>query len=414
VYKTEIELTGHLIDTQLLSRVIDEITDLGGEFEVLDTTIGKTRDDVSWARLEVRASSCDKLDRIVKAAVALGAVTVDAEEVKLGEVKKDGVCPEGFYSSTNLETFVNVGGTWVEVENIEMDCAVVVDPVAKRARCCPIGSVRAGEMVILGSGGVRVASAPASDEDSGEFSFMGSDVSSERQKFLVLRELAEEMKRIRARGGKILVVAGPAVIHTGAAKHLSKLIDAGYVNVFFAGNAVAVHDVEAAFFGTSLGVNLNDGTAAPAGHMHHLMAINRIRDHGGLRQAVEAGALTSGVMYSLIKNDVPYVLAGSIRDDGPLPDVITDTVKAQEAMRSHLPGVELAVMIATMLHSIATGNLLPARVRTICVDINPATVTKLADRGSHQAIGIVSDVEWFLKELASLLVGEAVGQVAGA
>lgn len=405
MYSTDIELTGHLIDTQLLSRVIDGITESGGEFEIKESQIGRTHDDVSWARIAVSAQTCENLDRIIRKVVGLGAVAVDADEVGLAVVAKDGVCPDGFYSSTNMETLVNLGGEWIPVDNIEMDCAIVVDPVAKKARCCPVGCVRKGEMAVIGSGGVRVEAMNKVADDEG-FSFMGSDVSSERQKALVVNEIAREMREIRSRGGKILMVAGPAVIHTGAGKYVARLVRAGYINVFFAGNAVAVHDVESVLHGTSLGVYLADGTSAPLGHMHHLLAINRIRDLGGLRQAVEKGVLTEGVMHALITNDVPFVLAGSIRDDGPLPDVITDSVQAQDAMRRSLPGVEMALMISTMLHAIATGNLLPARVKTICVDINPATVTKLADRGSHQTIGIVSDVEWFLKELSSLLVEE--------
>lgn len=406
MYRAEIELTGHLIDTQLLSRVIDAITNLGGEFEVKDTEIGKNRDDVSWASITVRAASCSELDRIVKAAVALGAVCVGSEEVSLAKIKKDGVCPEDFYCSTNIDTFVSVGGSWVKVEPMEMDCAIVVDLSSKRARCCPIADVKTGETVVVGSSGLRVALASIKEEDGEAFSFMGSDVSSERQKGLLVHKVADEMRKIRADGGKILVVAGPAVIHTGAGKYLSQLIDAGYVNVFFAGNAVAVHDVESVLYGTSLGVYLRDGSAAPAGHRHHLLAINRIRELGGLTQAVKAGVLKEGVMCSLVRNGVPFVLAGSIRDDGPLPEVITDSTAAQNAMRQCIPGVEMALMICTMLHSIATGNLLPARVKTICVDINPATVTKLVDRGSHQAVGIVSDAEWFLKDLAMMLTGE--------
>lgn len=406
MYSAEIELTGHLIDTQLLSRVIDVITNLGGEFEVRDTEIGKNRDDVSWASLVVRADSCEGLDRIVREAVALGAVCVGSEEVRLAKVKKDGVCPEDFYCSTNIDTFVNVGGSWVKVDPMEMDCAIVVDLASKSARCTPIADVKVGDAVVIGCTGLRVAQAAEKEEEAEAFSFMGSDVSSERQKSLLVQRVADEMRKIKAEGGKILVVAGPAVIHTGAGQYLSQLIDAGYVNVFFAGNAVAVHDVESVLFGTSLGVYLRDGSAAPSGHRHHLLAINRIRELGGLKPAVEAGVLKEGVMYSLVKNNVPFVLAGSIRDDGPLPEVITDTVAAQNAMRQSILGVEMALMICTMLHSIATGNLLPARVKTICVDINPATVTKLVDRGSHQAVGIVSDAEWFLKDLAMMLTGE--------
>ncbi len=406
MYRAEIELTGHLIDTQLLSRVIDAITDSGGEFEVKETEIGRNPDDVSWVSIAVQAASCAELDRIIKAAVALGAVCVGSDEVKLAKIVKDGVCPEDFYTSTNIDTFVNIGGSWVKVDDIEMDCAIVVDLSSKKARCCPISNVKTGEHVVVGNTGLRVALMAVKEEDDEVFSFMGSDVSSERQKGLLVQKVADEMRKIRAEGGKILVVAGPAVIHTGAGKYLSALIDAGYVNVLFAGNAVAVHDAESVLYGTSLGVYLRDGCAAPGGHRHHLLAINRIREHGGLKQAVEAGVLREGVMCSVVKNGVPFVLAGSIRDDGPLPDVITDSVEAQDAMRQLIPGVEMALMISTMLHAIATGNLLPARVKTICVDINPATVTKLVDRGSHQAVGIVSDAEWFLKDLAAMLTSQ--------
>jgi len=404
VYTADIELSGHLIDTMLLSRVIDAIAEMDAEFSLRETKIGRTADDTSYARIEIGAPTCEQLDEVIDRVKELGANPIDGQPVTLATVVKDGVCPDGFYSSTNIETYVNVAGKWVPVDDIEMDCAVVVDPVGFRARCCPVGALASGEQVIIGHKGVRVAAMDRVAEEQG-FSFMGSDVSSERQKSLMVEEIAREIRAVRERNGKVLVVAGPAVIHTGAGKHLAALIDAGYVNVFFAGNAVAVHDVESALHGTSLGVYLKDGTSAPMGHMHHLLAINKIRDLGGLRQAVDAGVLKEGVMHALVKNNVPFVLAGSIRDDGPLPDVITDSVAAQEAMRRGIKGVEIALMMSTMLHSIATGNLLPARVKTICVDINPATVTKLADRGSHQAVGIVSDVEWFLKELRSYLIG---------
>lgn len=402
MYTTDIELSGHLIDTMLLSRVIDAIAEMDAEFTLRETRIGRAATDTSYARIEIAAATCERLDEVIDRVKQLGAMPINGQPVTLATVVKDGVCPDGFYSSTNIETHVHVGGKWVAVDDIEMDCAVVVDPAKTTARCCPVGMLRRGEQVIIGSAGVRVAAMDKAAEEEG-FSFMGSDVSSERQKSLMVEEIAREIRGARARGGKILVVAGPAVIHTGAGKHLAALINAGYVNVFFAGNAVAVHDVESALHGTSLGVYLKDGTSAPMGHMHHLLAINKIRDLGGLRQAVEAGVLKEGVMHALVVNNVPFVLAGSIRDDGPLPDVITDSVLAQDAMRKNLKGVEVALMMSTMLHSIATGNLLPARVRTICVDINPATVTKLADRGSHQTVGIVSDVEWFLKELRSHL-----------
>jgi len=402
VYTARISISGHLIDSGLLSRLLDAVSDLGGKFEIVETQFGRMKEEESCATIEVGADTCEELDKILDKAKELGATVFDGEPVQLAVVEQDGVCPDEFYTSTNIETYVNIDGHWVPVDDIEMDCAIVVDAQKPAARCCPLAAVSRGEYVVVGSSGIRVASM-ASAKETEVFSFMGSDVSSERPKALVVEQIAREMKEVRARGGKILVVAGPAVIHTGAGPHLARLIDAGYVNVLYAGNAVATHDVEWALLGTSLGVYLKDGTSAPMGHTHHLRAINTIRKAGGLRPAVEKGILTKGVMYSLVTNDVPYILAGSIRDDGPLPDVITDSVKAQDAMRKNLKGVEIALMLSTMLHAIATGNLLPARVKTVCVDINPATVTKLADRGTFQAIGIVSDVEWFLKELAGHL-----------
>ena len=403
MYMTEVELSGQNVDAVLLSRIIEAIAKMDAEFDLRETRIGRTADDASYARIEVEAPTCERLDEVIDKLKELGAVSINGQTVTLATVTKDGVSPDGFYSSTNIDTYVNVNGKWVPVDDIEMDCVVVVDPASSKARCCPIASLSKGDQVVIGHGGVQVALMDRAAEER-DFSFMGSDVSSERQKSLMVREIAREIQAVCERNGKVLVVAGPAVIHTGAGKHLAALIDAGYVNVFFAGNAVAVHDAESALLGTSLGVCLKDGTSAPEGHMHHMLAINRIRGLGGLRQAVDAGILKKGVMHALVKNNVPFVLAGSIRDDGPLPDVITDSVEAQEAMRQGIKGVEIVLMLSTMLHSIATGNLLPARVKTICIDINPATVTKLADRGSHQSIGIVSDVEWFLKELRSYLI----------
>lgn len=401
-----IELSGHIIDSRILPRVMDAIMDLGGDFHIEEIRVGRTKLDTSYARIEIKAPTPQALDAIVEEVQGLGATVVDQDEVTLEAAEQDGVFPEGFHSTTNLDTFVRVAASWIPVRDIEMDCGIVVDRscTPPTARCVPIHRVKKGDLVVIGRTGVRVV--PLERPRHREvFSFMGSPVSSERPKALVVEEIARTMRDVRARGKKILAVAGPAVIHTGAGKHLRALIEAGYVNVLFAGNAVAVHDVESALYGTSLGVYLENGAAASEGHAHHLRAINTIRRLGGLRAAVEAGVLRKGVMHACITHGVDYVLAGSIRDDGPLPDVITDTVKAQDEMRLKIKDVELALMLATMLHSIATGNLLPSRVKTVCVDINPATVTKLADRGSLQAVGIVSDVEWFLKELVGRLVG---------
>ncbi len=399
-----IELAGHIIDSRILPRVMDAIMDLGGDFRIDEIRVGRTKVDTSYARIEIKAPTQGALDSIVEQVRDLGAAVLEQTEAILEAAEQDGVFPEGFYSTTNLETFVRVAGSWVPVQDVEMDCGVIVDPsiTPPTARCVPVHRVRRGDLFVTGRTGVRVV--PLERARHREvFSFMGSPVSSERPKALVVEEIARTMRDVRSRGKKILAVVGPAVIHTGAGRHLCALIESGYVNVLFAGNAVATHDVESALYGTSLGVYLENGAAASEGHAHHLRAINTVRRLGGFRGAIEAGVLKRGVMHACITHGVDYVLAGSIRDDGPLPDVITDTVMAQDEMRLRTKDVELAIMLATMLHSIAAGNLLPGRVKTVCVDINPATVTKLADRGSLQAVGIVSDVEWFLKELVGYL-----------
>ncbi len=401
MYTTDILIPEQLMDTMLLSRIIDKVMKMDGKFNLDETKMDSSDGDRDYTKIKIGAPTCEQLDEILKELKEFGASSTDDQPATLSPVTKDGVSPEGFYSSTNIDTYINVDGKWIPVEDIEMDCTIVVDTVNIKARCCPIASLLKGEHVVTGNRGIRVATMGGVAGDEQGFSFMGSDVSSERQKSLMIKKIAEEIKDVRKGEGNILIVAGPAVVHTGAGKHLEALINAGYVDAFLTGNAVAVHDVEAALLGTSLGINIKDGTPAPMGHTHHLIAINEIRKYGSLHRAVEVGILKKGIMHALITNNVPFVLAGSIRDDGPLPDTITDSVEAQEAMRKSIKGTKIVLMLSTMLHSIATGNLLPARVKTVCVDINPATVTKLTDRGSHQAVGIVSDVEWFLKELSS-------------
>jgi lysine-ketoglutarate reductase/saccharopine dehydrogenase-like protein (TIGR00300 family) len=376
--------------------------DLGGNFTIEELTVGQHKTDTSLCRMEVVATSAAQLDRIVRRARALGATAEAEERARLEKVTSDGVFPEGFYSTSNLPTEVLLGERWVQVEQIEMDCAIAVDAKAERARCIPFQGAKPGMEVVVGYKGVRVTPLERSRQTE-IFSFMGSEVSAEKPKKVLIGGIASEMRSIRESGGRILVVAGPAVVHTGAGPYLSRLIELGFVQVLFAGNALAVHDVESALFGTALGINIESGVAMEHGHEHHMRAINRVRAAGGLRQMVESGQLTTGVMKSAIDHGVDIVLAGSVRDDGPLPDVITDMIEAQQRMRAALSGVRMALMLSTMLHSIATGNMLPAGVRTVCVDINPAVVTKLADRGSWQSIGLVTDVESFLRELALVI-----------
>jgi lysine-ketoglutarate reductase/saccharopine dehydrogenase-like protein (TIGR00300 family) len=401
-------LSGHIIDSMMLPQIMDLVMDLGGNFNIEELKVGQHKTDTSICRMEIVASSAEQLDSIVRRARALGAHAESEEPAQVEKVATEGVFPEGFYSTSNLPTEVLIGSRWVAVENIEMDCAIAIDAKAGRAWTIVFQGAKRGMEVVVGYKGVRVTPLERSRHTE-IFSFMGSEVSAEKPKKVLIGGIAKEMQEIRKSGGRIAVVAGPAVVHTGAGRYLSRLIELGFVQVLFAGNALAVHDVESALFGTALGINIESGVPMEHGHEHHMRAINRVRAAGGLREMVSSGQLTSGVMKSAIDHQVEIVLAGSVRDDGPLPDVISDMIEAQQRMRAALADVRMALMLSTMLHSIATGNMLPAGVRTVCVDINPAVVTKLADRGSWQSIGLVTDVESFLRELALVIETGAHG-----
>ena len=398
----DIKLEGHIIDSLLLPRVLDDILERGGEYRILRFRMGRERNDHSSALLRVSAPSEQQLDTILRAIQKHGAEIVEQGDVVLEPAPADGVFPEDFYSTTNLETYIRLDGRWIPVQWPEMDCGILVDKASGTAKTVPLIQVRAGDPIAVGAHGIRAVPL-GRDRASRAFEFMGSAVSSEKPKRLVVAKVARLMREVRGEGKKIVAVLGPAVIHTGAAPAFTRLVSGGWIDVVFGGNAVAVHDIESVFFGTSLGINLTEGEPVEGGHEHHLRAINRIRRCGGIRQAVEQGVLTSGLFHEIASRGIPYVLAGSIRDDGPLPDVITDSVEAQQAMREHVRGAGLCLMLCTMLHSIAAGNLLPASVATVCVDINPAVATKLSDRGSFQTIGIVTDVGLFLDELVSKL-----------
>jgi lysine-ketoglutarate reductase/saccharopine dehydrogenase-like protein (TIGR00300 family) len=399
----QIELRGHIIDSLLLPKVLDEILTRGGNFTIREIQVGKQRDDASYARIEVYGPSPEVVDDIVRHVRQQGAEVVEQESVRLVEAPADGVFPPDFYVTTNQKTFVHYRGQWLEVRPVTMDCAIAVDEQRLQAEAVKFAQVQKGRLIAVGHHGIRVAPRERPGERRSVFEFMGSSVSSEKPKSAIVREVAAEMRRARESGGRILVVAGPAIVHTGAGEHFEKLIAQGYVNRLFAGNALAVHDIENALFGTSLGVYLERGSLAEKGHENHMRAINAIRGAGGIAAAVAGGILRRGIFYQCVKHNVDFVLAGSIRDDGPLPEVITDTLAAQKLMRARLEGVTMVLMMCTMLHSIAVGNLLPAHVKTICVDINPAVVTKLSDRGTFQAVGLVTDIEPFLRELTEFL-----------
>jgi lysine-ketoglutarate reductase/saccharopine dehydrogenase-like protein (TIGR00300 family) len=396
-----VEITGHLMDTGLLSRVLDDIRGYGGDYTLDKFDLGYDKDDPSTVRMTVGAEDEESLQRLLMRIQTKGANLVDPGTPEISEVTRDGVFPDGFYSTTNLPTSVRLGGRWVAVQNPEMDCGLLVEgaPESYSVRTIPMSDVRAGMKIITSAQGVRVTP-PLVEKVEDAFGFMDSEVSSEKPQRVLVKQVADGMREAKANGLKVLWVGGPGIVHTGAAPAMVALVEAGFVDVLFAGNALATHDIESSLYGTSLGVDLARGRGVEHGHEHHIRAINTIRKAGSIAAAVEQGVLTSGVMHALVKNGKKFVLVGSVRDDGPLPDVYTDVLEGQRAMRAELPGVGYCLMAATMLHSVATGNILPASIPLTCVDINPATVTKLADRGSSQARGIVTDVGLFVEHLA--------------
>lgn len=397
-----ITVSGHIIDSLILPKVLDEIMDLNGTFEILEINIGKRKTDPSKARLRLYTKTQHQLEIILKKLSRLGAISENLKDIRLMHAPKNGVFPQGFYSTTNLPTQVRYRGRWKKVVGIEMDCGISVSPTTGISRCLPMVKIKKGDWIVCGSEGVKVTPLERVRKAQA-FQFMGSAISSEKPKGQLIRRLAKQMRALKEDDLKILLVLGPAVIHTGGGPYVERMIRSGLVDILFAGNGFATHDIESSLMGTSLGIRLDRGLAVKDGHDHHMRAINTIRGLGGIKQAVRRGILTKGVMHACVEHKIPYVLAGSIRDDGPLPDVITDTIEAQQAMRKHIKGVGLALMVATTLHAIATGNMLPASVKTICVDINPAVVTKLSDRGTFQGIGIVSDTESFFRELIRAL-----------
>ncbi|MEM8680389.1 MAG: TIGR00300 family protein, partial [Planctomycetota bacterium] len=360
----EIEIRGHIIDSLILPRILDDITTVGASFNIKEIEIGQGKHDPSHAILEVIADSQEQLDDILGQVSDHGAVPTAKEDCHLVEADIVGAFPEGFYATTNQVTQVRVGGDWVDVDQQEMDCGIVVDPSTKTARCIPMTDVQRGMQVIVGHRGIRVFPLEKAREKQ-SFEFMNSSVSTEKPKGIATRSVAADFFNAKRSGKKTAIVGGPAIVHTGSVDHVSWLIREGYVNLLLAGNALATHDIERSMFGTSLGVDLTEGNSVEAGHEHHLRAINRVRRAGSIKAAVEQGQIESGIMYEVVTNDIPMLLAGSIRDDGPLPEVVTDALSAQRQMRELLRGVDFCLMIATTLHSVAVGNLLPASVKVV-------------------------------------------------
>lgn len=417
-----VDLEGHLIDSLVLAKVLDIVVSSGAEYRVVTFDLGRSGRDPSQVTLEVTHPDAEQLDGLLAELTVHGANRRLEGDARLEPAPAAGVLPAGFYATTNLPTQVRLAGTWQAVPNPEMDCALVVTSGEdfSEVRTVPMHRVAAGAAVVCGDAGVRTEVTGATHSDR-PFAFMTSAASSEKPQGHLVELVAERMRQARELGEKILVVPGPAVVHTGGSTHLARLVAAGFVDVVFTGNGFATHDLESSVFGTSLGVAVPTARGhRPHGHQahrrgegehsNHLRLINEIRRRGSIAAAVAEGYVAGGVMHACVVAGVPYVLGGSLRDDGPLPDVITDVVEAADAMRGHVAGVGVCLMLASTLHAIATGNLLAAGVSTFCVDINPAVVTKLTDRGTHQAMGIVNDAGLFLERLARELCGEEGGR----
>jgi arginine dihydrolase len=399
-YAEIVEAEGHLVDSQILSRVMDRVIECGAVYEVLDFRLGRTNDQFSQLRLRVIAPSEQILKKTLEELIELGCHPAHVSNAKVEPAPHDRVAPADFYSTTNHHTHVRIDGAWIEVAEQRMDAVIIVKDGL--AACRKLRDVKEGELVVCGTQGIRIQP-EFKERDRLGFAFMANEISSERRAATVVRKIAEMMQQIKAEGGRIVFVAGPVVIHTGGSQAFCEIIRRGYVDALLAGNAIAVHDIEHVLFGTSLGVDLENGIPIEEGHKNHMRAINAINRYGSIKGAVEAGVLRSGVMYECVKHNVPFVLAGSIRDDGPLPDTEMDLLKAQEQYASALVDAKLVICLSSMLHSIGVGNMLPSWVRVVCVDINPAVVTKLSDRGSQQTVGVVTDVGTFLNLLAQQL-----------
>jgi lysine-ketoglutarate reductase/saccharopine dehydrogenase-like protein (TIGR00300 family) len=402
----EVELQGHIIDSGMMQACFGIVMDLGGSFEVEEFEVGRSETAESYARMRVIADSEGELRSIVHELHQNGANLSDPVDATIEPAPDDRVVPPNFYSTTNHPTEIRFEGRWLAVERIEMDCAVVIDPEADRAVTKVLNAIEEGDLIVTGEAGIRVSPPERPRDREGAFGFMQGGVSSERPSQSTIAGVADAIAETKREGGSVLVVPGPALIHSGAQDDLARLVSEGYVDALSAGNGFAVHDLERDLYGTSLGVDTETLDHPRKGHKHHIYAISEIIRAGGITEAVAAGLVESGVMYQCVANDVPYVLAGSIRDDGPLPDTITDAIEAQAAIREQAYEADLVLMLSTLLHSVAVGNCLSSSTRVICVDIDPATVTQLLDRGSAQAVGMVTDIGTFVPMLAEELLDE--------
>lgn len=395
-----VEAVGHLIDSGNFQSILTTVVEHGSEYEIVRFDVGRKNEEGSHLVLKLTSDTGDRLQGLLARLSVFGCFVKDTPETQWREADMDGAAPEDFYSTTNHRTSVFRGGRWVAAGDQRMDAALILD--GERVVCRKLRDLRRGDLVACGMQGIRV-SPDVQSRDKPSFGFMSNEVSSERRVETAVARVADMMTRTKQAGGRIAFVAGPVVVHTGGAQYFCELIRLGYVNALLSGNALAVHDVEVALSGTSLGIDLGSGHPVEHGHRNHMRAINAVWRAGGIARAVESGVLTSGIMHACHTHGVPYILAGSIRDDGPLPETLMDLVAAQDAYSQALKDVDVVVMLSSMLHSIGVGNMLPSWVKVICVDINPAVVTKLSDRGSSQTVGVVTDVGLFLHQLAERL-----------
>ena len=395
-----VEAEGHLIDSGNFQAILTTVVEHGSEYEILRFDVGRNNAQGSHLTLQLTSDSDARLQDLLSRLSVFGCFVKGSPDVLLRPADMDGAAPVDFYSTTNHRTAVVLNGEWIDVDHQRMDAALVVKDGT--VSCRKLREIRKGDQIVCGMQGIRVTP-DVQQRDKPSFGFMSNEVSSERRVETSVKRVAGMMRRVKAEGGKIAFVAGPVMVHTGGSEYFCRLIELGYVDVLLSGNAIAVHDIEVALSGTSLGIDLSSGHPVEHGHRNHMRAINAVRRAGGIGKAVETGVLTSGIMHACHTHGVKYILAGSIRDDGPLPETIMDLITAQDAYGKALEGVEVVVMLSSMLHSIGVGNMLPSWVKVICVDINPAVVTKLSDRGSTQTIGIVTDVGLFLHQLAEQL-----------
>jgi lysine-ketoglutarate reductase/saccharopine dehydrogenase-like protein (TIGR00300 family) len=402
MFSETIELRGHIIDSLILPKVLDQILTHGGNFKIAEIKIGKKRADQSFARIEVSAPTSEALDELVLRLHQHGAELVKRKNAQLAKAPADGVFPHDFYVTTNQQTFFRFDGKEIEVRPVMMDSAIAVDRKKRAARAVKFFDVGAGDEIVVGHQGVRVVPVQRSTSHTDLFQFINTIVDADEPKSAIIRELGRELQRARKEKGRMAIVAGPAIVRTGAGQHLVRLIEHGYVDRLFAGNAFAVYDVERALFGTSLGMS-PDLAFARGGHENHMRAINAIREVGGIASAVEKKILSSGIMHACVLHNVDIVLTGSIRDDGPIPGVATDVVEAQKIMREKLADVTHVLLLATIQHSLAVASMLAPTVKTVCVDMDSAAVERAVEQQPLQSIGLVTDVEPFLRELADCL-----------